>query len=642
MSELKFTTYRMPAANLGPENPLLPLDICMPHRLQDDYDRDRKERDFKVAVLENEYLRATFLMEFGGRMWSLFHKPSNKELLYVNPVFQPGNLAIRNAWFSGGVEWNIGIIGHTAYTCSPLFVASLQAKDKMPILRMYEWDRNRMTPYQIDVFLPDDSEFLFVKMRIINPHDQEIQMYWWSNIAVPESPDLRVIVPAEQAYKYGYKGQMNLVPIPIADGMDQSYPTNFNRSVDCFYCIEQDQQPWIAALDGKGQGLVQTSTPRLRGRKMFVWGMATGGRHWQEFLSKQGYPYIEIQAGLARTQSEYITMPANTEWTWLEAYGLMKADPEATHGQDWKRSYETVDKNLRKIMPPELLESKLIESNAFMDQPPNEIIQQGSGWGALEIKRREHSREKSFCPSSMMFNNDSMGIDQKPWLELLEEGALPYINPADPPSGWMIQDEWLKLLEKSVKAHKGDHWLSWLHLGVMYYCNKDADAAKKAWEKSLALEPSLWAYRNLALLARKEKRHSDSADLLLIACQMSPNMFSLALECCQALIQANRLDKMASFMKSLPDDIRNRGRMQIMEVRAAMQVGDLNRVEEILQSRPSVADVREGEVTLSNLWFEMHERRIAAAENIPIDESLRQKVKKDYPPPSWLDFRQTS
>jgi hypothetical protein len=446
MSELKFTTYRMPAANLGPENPLPPLDISMPHRLQDDYDRDRKERDFKVAVLENESLKATFLLELGGRMWSLFHKPSNKELLYVNPVFQPGNLAIRNAWFSGGVEWNIGVHGHTAYTCSPLFVARLHTKDNMPVLRMYEWDRNRMTPYQIDAFLPDDSKFLFVRMRIINPHDQEIPMYWWSNIAVPELPDLRVIAPAEQAYRHGYDGKMTLVPIPIADGMDQSYPANFNRSADCFYCIEPGQQPWITALDSQGRGLVQTSTPRLRGRKMFVWGMNTGGRHWQEFLSKPGYPYIEIQAGLARTQSEYIPMPGNTEWTWLEAYGLMDADPEATRGSDWRQAYEAVDRQLKKMMPQEFLESMLVETNAFADNPPDEIIQSGSGWGALESHRLKHSGEKTFCPPSMNFGENSIGADQKPWLELLERGALPYVKPADSPGGWMIQDEWRKLL----------------------------------------------------------------------------------------------------------------------------------------------------------------------------------------------------
>ena len=66
----------------------------LPYRLQADYDRGREVRSFTAAVLENDRLIATFLPECGGRLWSLFHKPTNRELLYVNPVFQPGNLAL--------------------------------------------------------------------------------------------------------------------------------------------------------------------------------------------------------------------------------------------------------------------------------------------------------------------------------------------------------------------------------------------------------------------------------------------------------------------------------------------------------------------------------------------------------------------
>ena len=68
--------------------------------------------------LGNEILKATFLPELGGRLISLLHKPLGRELLNRNPVFQPANLAIRNAWFSGGIEWNIGQLGHTFSTCS--------------------------------------------------------------------------------------------------------------------------------------------------------------------------------------------------------------------------------------------------------------------------------------------------------------------------------------------------------------------------------------------------------------------------------------------------------------------------------------------------------------------------------------------
>jgi len=632
----------MLAARLGDENPLPPLDGCLPHRLQDNYDRTREERDFRAVVLENEILRATFLPEIGGRLWSLFHKPSNRELLYVNPVFQPGNLAIRNAWFSGGVEWNIAVRGHTAYTCSPLFAAKVQGDDGLPVFRMYEWDRTRMTPYQIDAFLPDDSAFLFVRIRIINPNEDEVPMYWWSNTAVPESPEVRVLAPAEQAYKYGYQGKMIQVPIPISDGVDLSYPTNSNRSSDCFYCIDANQQPWITALDEQGCGLMQTSTGRLKGRKMFVWGMGPGGRHWQEFLSVPNVPYIEIQSGLARTQSEYLPMPAGAEWTWLEAYGLMQADPEMVHQPDWRTAYQYVDKKVKKLMAQEPLETKLMESSDIADRPPDEIIQRGSGWGTLERRRREHFGEKTFSPPSTDFNDDSLSIDQEPWLSLLEHGAMPNISPTSLPGAWMIQPAWRQLLADSVNSERSNHWLAWLHLGVMHYSEKDIEAAKSAWEKSLALEPSPWAYRNMAVLAKHEGQPNEAANLLVTACQMAPQIPSLALECCQALLDAERPQDMLNFLSELPGEIRDRGRMQIMEARAALKIGNLQRVEEILQSRPSVPDIREGEVTLSDLWFEMHEKRIASEENVPIDDKLRQRVRQDYPPPLWLDFRQAT
>jgi hypothetical protein len=35
----------------------------------------------------------------------------------------------------------------------------------------------------------------------------------------------------------------------------------------------------------------------------------------------------------------------------------------------------------------------------------------------------------------------------------------------------------------------------------------------------------------------------------------------------------------------------------------------------------------------------MHERRLAASENLPIDDELRARVRRDFPPPSHIDFR---
>src|SRR5512139_908944 len=127
MTSLTLEPLVIPGARLGEENPLpyfraraahqtIPADPSLPeekryllgwetgfrvlpYRMQDQYTRQRQPLTFQSIVLENETLKATFLPELGGRLVSLLHKPDNRELLCRNPVFQPANLAIRNAWF---------------------------------------------------------------------------------------------------------------------------------------------------------------------------------------------------------------------------------------------------------------------------------------------------------------------------------------------------------------------------------------------------------------------------------------------------------------------------------------------------------------------------------------------------------------
>ena len=51
--------------------------------------------------------------------------------------------------------------------------------------------------------------------------------------------------------------------------------------------------------------------------------------------------------------------------------------------------------------------------------------------------------------------------------------------------------------------------------------------------------------------------------------------------------------------------------------------------------------MREGEVVLTDLWFGLHEKRVAAAESVPINDALKERVRREFPPPENLDFRMT-
>ena len=675
MSELRFEEWVMPGADVGPENPLPPLqrggrpakkmepekypgfsdemlrDMAyghvanyLPYTMQDRYTRELKERPFKVAVLENEILKATFLLELGGRLRSLVHKPSGRELFEANPVFQPANLAIRNAWFSGGVEWNIGMRGHCPFTCSPLFVGKVEGTDGTPVLRMWEWERIRKTPFQIDAYLPDGSPVLLVRVRIANPHDETVPMYWWSNTAVPETAKTRVLVPADSAYNFGYgKGGPARVDIPEVQGTDITYTTNIGRAADFFFHLKKEQRPWISSPDAEGRGLVQVSTDLLKGRKLFLWGMGAGGRKWQEFLSEPGHAYIEIQSGLARTQMEHLPMPAGTTWEWLEGYGLMETDPEVAHGADWSKARQAVEEKLETLIPRAKMEADFARTAEWADQAPTEIVQRGSGWGTLESKRLAAAGGAPFCSAGTPYAADALSNQEKPWLALLEEGALGEADPEEEPLGYMVQPEWRELLEQAVAAGKGAHWSAWLHLGVMRYYAEDFAGAKQAWEESLAACETPWARRNLAVLAREEERTEEAGDLYVAAVRQRSNLFPLAVECGRFLLEAERAQDWLDLVEqSLVEPVRSAGRIRLLEGQAALAVGDFDRVEKILSENLVIDDLREGERSLSHLWFEFHEKKLSTEEGIPIDDALKERVKKEFPVPEHLDFRMSN
>jgi hypothetical protein len=666
MSELKITTWSMPAADLGPENPLPPLltnqelhiaqsvdpavpdeirqnmtyghlPNILPYAMQDGYNRERKRRDFRVAVLENNVLKATFLLEFGGRLWSLYHKPSQRELLFVNPVFQPANLALRHAWFSGGVEWNIGTIGHSPFTCAPVFAARVDGPDGTPVLRMFEWERIRQVTYQIDAWLPDDSPVLFLRVCIRNPHAREIPMYWWSNMAVPETPGTRVIVPAESAYCYTYD-QLDKIPVPTHAGLDYAYATRNARTADFFFHIPDVAWPWIAALDSNGTGLVQVSTQRLKGRKLFVWGMGRGGRKWQEFLSIPGQSYFEIQAGLARTQLEHVPMPAKAEWEWLEAYGLLEAKANQVHGSDWRRAIGAVEVSLQELIPRSKLEAEFVQSKSFAKQPPVEMIQHGSGWGALECLRREKMGEAPFASTGMQFDEGSLGNAQSAWLGLLKTGKFPE-NASPPVGSFMVQSEWKALLEKAVET--SPNWLACLHLGLMRHYIGDTIAAQQAWSQSLELKRNPWALRNLGTLALAADQMDIAVEHYLEAVHLAPDLPVLAVECGRAFIEANRPGQWIELLPSFSDSIRARGRMRLLEARARLALGQIDQAGEIIATLPVIEDIREGELSLSELWLEYSVQRLSRQENCPKTPELISQARRQFPLPAGLDFRMT-
>ncbi|MEU4603575.1 DUF5107 domain-containing protein [Kribbella sp. NPDC023972] len=599
----------LPSASLGPENPLAPLRsqqelhqvqnlADLPDELreniqygrlhsplpclnQDGYDRSLADRAFPALVLENDHLQATVLPGVGGRLYSLVHKASGAELLYRNPVFQPANLALRNAWWAGGVEWNVGSTGHWTGTCEPMHAARVEGPDGTPVLRLWELERTRNLVTQLDFWLPADSEFLYVGVRVQNPSAEDVPAYWWSNIAVEQSPSTRVLVPADQAWRFGYGKRLDLIDVPLYEDADLTYPMRHGRAVDFFFEPLAGERPWIASVDADGNGLAQASTDRLKGRKLFVWGEGTGGRRWQEWLSPglQGHGYAEIQAGLARTQMEHLKLPAATNWHWLEAYGRMSMDPTAAHADDWTTARTAGTQVLRPVL--DQLPDRERAWLTVVDAAPVEQLAIGSGWGALELLRTGW-RVSAGTP----FAEETMTSRERAWLPLLD-GRLPAADAV--PDGTLVS--WKELLEKAE-----DNWLVWYHRGVARHYAGDIAGAVDAW---LQAGDNPWALRNLGFVTGELSYYERAAELV-------PDLVELQAEAVAAALDVDvpRADRM---LDRIPAPVADDPRIHLLRIRHALLTGDPRTAHELLADGIQLPTVREGANPLADLWVETEE-----------------------------------
>jgi hypothetical protein len=653
MTILDLRSIVLPRPRQGPLNPLPPLRLLgdlhgevdctgldaemtrniaygnvssvLPYLLQDDYSRELVQQETPAAILENDHLRAVVLLDLGGRLWSLEDKVEGRELLYNDHRIQFGNLGLRNAWFPGGVEWNLGTTGHSALTCSPVHAASLELPDGSRGLRIYEWERMRGLIYQLDFRLGPTSRHLAVDIKVTNPNATAVPVYWWSNIAVASSAGTRVVVPSRSAFEFTYAGRLERVPVPGSGMTDITYPHAATRTADHFFELDPERIPWVAAVDAAGVGLLQVSTRRLRGRKLFTWGNSPGGRRWQEFLTGSSESYFEIQAGLTRTQLEHVPLGPGDHWSWSEVYGPVSVPVEAVHGE-WVDAIE----GMESAMAEAGINSVLDDRPGASDHRQGERLHPGSGWGALESLRRELSQEQPSPDIDLLFPRSSLGEDQEPWIALLETGTLP---PGTPRS-YVVGTPWSALVEGAA-----DSAASMLHRGVVRWNAGHREAAVAAWQAAYLLEPGSWlALRNIAAASGLMGDPRRSAEQYLRALDLMPDAAQLRVEAIEALIAVNRFPEAIELSQSAPES-NFAGRFRFLQAWAAVSHGDTRLAESILEAGLEIADLREGEGSLSDLWLLCQQRRRETRGDCDLHQAPPGEASAHRDVPFIYDFR---
>jgi hypothetical protein len=184
------------AGGLGQPAPFAPHDGCadelfadtmdlssmplLPWANQDDWGCERNRSvEVPAIIAETSLLRAVIMPQFGGRVWSLWHKKEKRELVFANPAHQPASIGYRNAWTAGGIEfnWSPGYVGHSAFTESPVYAGVVTTPTAgEDVLRLWEYDRINGTVWQVDLLMR--GEDFFAHVTITNPNAFPVKGYW--------------------------------------------------------------------------------------------------------------------------------------------------------------------------------------------------------------------------------------------------------------------------------------------------------------------------------------------------------------------------------------------------------------------------------------------------------------------------------
>lgn len=146
----------------------------LPYLTQDLWTCDRKQEDIQAYTMETEALKVTITPQFAGKVWGIYDKIRERELLYANRAHQPANIGALKSWAAGGAEWNWspGIIGHSAFSETEVFLTEVETEEG-PMARVYEFDRYNGTVWQVDMLIVNDS--FVAHPRITNPTSVDLR-----------------------------------------------------------------------------------------------------------------------------------------------------------------------------------------------------------------------------------------------------------------------------------------------------------------------------------------------------------------------------------------------------------------------------------------------------------------------------------
>ncbi len=288
---------------------------------------------YRSLVVENEYLKLTFLPDLGGRLYEVRFKPTGHVETYRNPVLKPSPWGPPEmGWWlgAGGIEWCLPVEEH-GYEWAVPWLATVEEDDSGVTVRLRDSLADGRVRASVAVRLEAGAGSFTIRPRLENPTSAPLAVKYWTNAMLAPggrnspSAELRFILPdAVTAVTVHSRGDETLpaynerMPWPVVNGVDMSRLGNWNRWLGFFE--DPATGGFVSVYDESyDEGLVRVFPADVAsGSKAFAhgWQDAIPATNWTDDDSS----YVEIHGGPAPTFDDSVTLPAGGHLQWTETW----------------------------------------------------------------------------------------------------------------------------------------------------------------------------------------------------------------------------------------------------------------------------------------------------------------------------------
>ena len=250
---------------------------------------------YRFVVLENDLLKSTICPDLGGKVYSLVHKPSGKEVLYVPAVVRHTRILPRFYFIAGGIEVSFPI-SHSPSQNETISYKIHEARQRTYV-SCGERELRFGMQWTVEYSLGEQDSFLTQRVVYHNPGTVSYPWMSWSNAALPATPGTKFNFPKGTVLSHASK-------IDTIDWQQQGPRTKQDiREMTGYFWQTKDVNAFGAYSSTLGTGLYHIADEKIAGG-IKLWSYGRGADSAWSLLSTAAHQsYFEIQGGPIGDQS---------------------------------------------------------------------------------------------------------------------------------------------------------------------------------------------------------------------------------------------------------------------------------------------------------------------------------------------------